>query len=115
RAMDEWSEARFRMPLGLMPIIWYDLVEFGLLHREAKLLLTGSPPLDDPRLKAAHDRALAALSDGGAAPHLERGRDLAGRGDWAGAAAEFAEALDRSDNVMDADTSINRACSEAAR
>src|SRR4051812_6899895 len=79
KAMDWWSGSSLRRPLGRMSI---ELVEFRLLHREATVLLTHSSPPDDPRLIAAHERALAALTDGGAAPFLDRGRTLAERGDW---------------------------------
>jgi tetratricopeptide (TPR) repeat protein len=118
-AMDGWADSSSRMPLGGMPILWNDVVEFQLLHREATVLLTGSPPPDDPRLITARERALAALTDGGAAPFLDLGRSLAESGDWAAAAAEFARALDRSDDrsrdALNAYSSINQACSEVAQ
>jgi serine/threonine protein kinase/Flp pilus assembly protein TadD len=95
KAIDEWTDAMDKGPVGTMPILWFDWLECRLYYREAKRLLTGSLPADDPRLGTMHERALAALSDGDASMFIDRGRAHAQRGEWHQAAAQFAQALDR--------------------
>jgi hypothetical protein len=63
-AIDRWTEVMAQGEAGTMPIPWYDWIEVQLLHREATILITGSPPSDDPRLAEIEARALAALRDG---------------------------------------------------
>jgi tetratricopeptide (TPR) repeat protein len=62
KAIDGLTEVMARGPVGTMPIPWFDWLECRYLYREAKLLLTGSPPPDDPRLRLIQERALSALS-----------------------------------------------------
>jgi tetratricopeptide (TPR) repeat protein len=80
KAIDDSIEFSSRIPLGIRPFPWVDWLECRLLHREATSLLTGSPPPIDPRFEALHRRALAALSDDGTAPFLDRGTELAQQG-----------------------------------
>ena len=62
KAIDDWTEAMVQDPVGTMPILWYDWLECRHFYHEAKQLLTGLPPPDDPRLRKIHERALVALS-----------------------------------------------------
>src|SRR5262249_22016383 len=94
KAIDRWTEALFRGPVGTMPIPWFDWLECLIFYREAKVLLTGSPPAEDPRLRTVRERALAALDYGDAASWLDRGRAHAARHEWDKAAAAYARALD---------------------
>jgi serine/threonine protein kinase/Tfp pilus assembly protein PilF len=95
QAINGWTDAMDKGPVGTMPIPWFDWLECWLFYREAKQLLTGSLPTDDPRLRAVHQRALAAVSTGDASAFTNRGRAHAQRGEWDQAAAQFAHALDR--------------------
>jgi serine/threonine protein kinase len=62
KAIDDWTDTIVRLPVdSTLPIPWYDWVECRLYYREATLLITGSPPADDPRLGLIRQRALAAL------------------------------------------------------
>ena len=49
------------------PVAWWDWVEFQLYYREAKLLIDGTVPSDDPRLHVLRACALAAMLRGPAA------------------------------------------------
>ena len=62
KAIDDWTDTIVRLPVdSTLPIPWFDWVECRLYYREAKLLTTGSPPANDPRLGMIRQRALAAL------------------------------------------------------
>jgi hypothetical protein len=74
KAIEGWTEATYQGPVDSMPIPWFDWLECRLLYREARLLVTGSPPPDDPRLRAIQERAQTALTTEDAAPLLDRGR-----------------------------------------
>ena len=93
KAIDGWTEATYQDPVGSMPILWIDWLECRLLYREARLLVTGSPPPDDPRLRAIRKRAEAALTAGDAAPLLDQGRDHVAREKWDEAATAYTQAL----------------------
>ena len=71
KAIDGWTEAMVHGPVDAMPIPWFDWLECRHFYQEAKQLLTGSAPPDDPRLRVIRERALAALAPGDA----ERLRD----------------------------------------
>src|SRR5262245_10702447 len=77
-----------------MPIPWFDWLECLMFYREARLLLTGSAPAEDPRLRTVRERALAALDYGDATGWLDRGRAHVARNEWDDAAAAYARALD---------------------
>jgi len=69
KAIDDWTDFILREPVdSTLPIPWFDWVECRLYYREAKLLITGSPPPDDPRLGMIRQRALAALAPQDAEP-----------------------------------------------
>jgi serine/threonine protein kinase/Flp pilus assembly protein TadD len=72
RVFDHWTEGRFkgqadkhwvhhRGATASWPVPWWDWLEGRLYYREAKLLIDGSPPPDDPRVHVLRGRALAAL------------------------------------------------------
>jgi serine/threonine protein kinase len=61
KVIDAWTEEIYRGPVGTMPVPWIDWLECRIYYREATVLLTGSPPPDDPRLRAIEERALAIL------------------------------------------------------
>jgi eukaryotic-like serine/threonine-protein kinase len=94
KAIDRWTEILFKGPVGTMPIPWFDWLECLMFYREAKLLLTGSPPAEDHRLRTVRERALAALDYGDAAAWLDRGRAHAARNEWDSAAAAYVRALE---------------------
>src|SRR5262249_50414300 len=96
------------------PIVWWNWLECQFYYREAKVLIDGSPPPDDPRLHVLRARAFAGLhwSDKaipeyeaalklspkdrgirGGAPHTgaDSSRSLQR---WGGAAPEFAKACE---------------------
>ena len=62
QAIDGWTEVMVQGPVGTWPILWFDWLECQHFYREARLLLTGSPPPACPRLRLLRERALAALS-----------------------------------------------------
>jgi eukaryotic-like serine/threonine-protein kinase len=73
KAIAGWTEAMFQGPVGTMPISWFDWLECCHFYQEAKQLITGSPPPDDPRLRVIRERALAALAPGDAERLLDHG------------------------------------------
>lgn len=60
-ALDKWTQEMLKNPVGRMPIPWFDLIEFKLIHAEASVLLTGFTPAEDPRLRELEARALEAI------------------------------------------------------
>jgi Flp pilus assembly protein TadD len=86
--LDHWTEELYQHPgdrhwihhlgaTGYWPVPWWDWLEGRLYYREARLLIDGSPPPDDPRL------------------HMLRGRGFAGLREHVQADAEYAAALQR--------------------
>jgi tetratricopeptide (TPR) repeat protein len=71
RALDRWIRDRYEIQNGswvvhrgataVWPVPWWDWVEFELYYREAKRLIDGAPPPDDPRLHVLRARSLAGL------------------------------------------------------
>ncbi|HVC96591.1 MAG TPA: tetratricopeptide repeat protein [Pirellulales bacterium] len=61
QALDAWSQAWLAAPAGSIPIWWLDWMPCQLLYREAKTLIDGAPPEEDPRLWVVRGRAWAAL------------------------------------------------------
>src|SRR5262249_9054937 len=61
RAFTQWTWGISEAPLGLLTSYWPDWLEAWLLHREATVLLTGSPPPNAPGLEVLRQRALDAL------------------------------------------------------
>jgi eukaryotic-like serine/threonine-protein kinase len=122
RILDRWTQERYAdqgkysviQPGGdaAWPLAWWDYLECQLRYREAKLLIDGTPPPDDPRLHVLRARGLAGLdrveqaaSEFEAALRLSpqdpqvlleahRSRGMCGvkRRQWHDAAAEFAKA-----------------------
>jgi serine/threonine-protein kinase len=75
RLLDQWTEDLLRRPVGALfrphgpahvegrPMLWWDWTSCCLLYREAKTVIDGSPPPEDPRLHVVRARALAALGE----------------------------------------------------
>jgi tetratricopeptide (TPR) repeat protein len=122
RVLDHWTEERYRggdrhwvVHLGAAaywPVPWWDWLEGRLYYREAKLLIDGAPPPDDPRLHVLRARGFAGLRRHSQAEaeyalalrrlpsdrqirleaHRNRGYGDIESGCWRRAAAEFARA-----------------------
>ena len=118
-AMDHRTETMYQQAPGMdwkavgnWPLPWFDWMECQLLYREAKLLIDGAPPFDDPRLHVLRARGLAALRRNVAAnaeyavalklrpddssvrleAHRSAGYSAAARKEWSRTAAEFTKA-----------------------
>jgi serine/threonine protein kinase/Flp pilus assembly protein TadD len=134
RIFDRWTQERYAgqgeysviRPGGdaMWPVAWWDYLECQLRSSEAKLLIDGAPPPDDPRLHVLRARALAGLdwveqaaSEFDAAlrlsphdpqirleAHRNRGKCCVQRRQWRDAAAEFAKAAE----LRPGDTSLWR-------
>jgi hypothetical protein len=64
KLIDQWTEQIASSPVGgRLPIPWFDWIECLVTYREAKILITGFAPADDPRLRAAQERSLSAIRD----------------------------------------------------
>ena len=74
-AIDRWTELMVKGSVGIMPIPWTDWLECKLYHREAKILLTGVAPPEDPRLRKVRDRALARSLSGNQSQTDRRARE----------------------------------------
>jgi hypothetical protein len=61
RAIDEWTAAMLHSEIGTTPLPWFDYIECLLLRREATVLMTGAPPLVDPRWLELQNRVRAAI------------------------------------------------------
>jgi serine/threonine protein kinase/Flp pilus assembly protein TadD len=124
RILDRWTQERYtgqgddwvthRGGDAAWPVPWWDYLECQLQYVEAKRLIDGVPPPDDPRLHILRGRALAGLDlVEQAAPEFEaalrlsphdplirleahRNRGACGvhRHRWRDAAAEFAKATE---------------------
>jgi serine/threonine protein kinase/Flp pilus assembly protein TadD len=93
-AIDEWTNEMVAGPVGSMPISWSEYLLNLHWYREAKTLITGSPPADDPRLVAVRERALE-VTQGDVFTYMEAGRTAVARQAWDEAAASFATAIDK--------------------
>jgi serine/threonine protein kinase/Flp pilus assembly protein TadD len=96
QAKDEWTKSMFSGPVGKMPLGWADWLEFLLVYRQAKTLIAGSPPPDDPRLTAIYDRALIAATKGDIFTVMDAGRECVQKKEWDRATAKFLQVLDQS-------------------
>jgi superkiller protein 3 len=60
--MDEWLQALLTPGKGVTPgLLWAEWLECLLNYREAKTLVEGKPPAEDPRLLLIRARGLAAI------------------------------------------------------
>ncbi len=124
RILDRWTQERYAargenwaIHAGgdaVWPAPWWDYLECQLLYAEARELIDGAPPPDDPRLHVLRARAFAGLdwmeqaaSEFDAAlrlspqdpqlrleAHHNRGRLYVDRRRWRDAAAEFSKAAE---------------------
>lgn len=115
QAIDGWISAMLNGPVGLLPLDWWDWLECRLLYREAKILITGAPPADDPRLQKIHERALAAITYGDAFTSMEATRGHVAQHQWEQAAASFLTALDQLPNEITFWSPARPLCEEIAR
>jgi serine/threonine protein kinase/Flp pilus assembly protein TadD len=123
KALDRWTQEMYQRPgekywmhhlgaAGYWPIAWWDWMECRFYYHEAKVLIDGSGPPDDPRVRVLRARAFTGVrwhskaeAEYAAAlkrlPHdaqirLEayrnRGYGAIHRGNWKQAAVEFARA-----------------------
>jgi serine/threonine protein kinase/tetratricopeptide (TPR) repeat protein len=99
----------FQKPPGNLGVWWANVLYADLIYREAKKLIDGTEPADDPRLAVIRGRALAVLGrDEQAVASFSRAIDLKpalvpawihradawGRlGDWAKARADYTRAI----------------------
>ncbi len=91
-AIDEWTKEMVEGTVGTLPVSWFDWLECLLLQREAKFLLTGTSPAEDPRLLTIRERALE-ITQGDVFTFMEAGRSAIQRQDWDEAAARFTTAM----------------------
>jgi tetratricopeptide (TPR) repeat protein len=124
QALDRWTQSRHgsqnahsvvhRGAVPTWPVAWWDWLECELLYAEAKQLIDGLPPADDPRLLVLAARAFAGLHWTVQADetydealkqwpndrqvrfeaHRNRGNGHAEAGRWSKAAVAFARALE---------------------
>ncbi len=57
-----WLDQTSEQSIDYMPVPWFDYIEFLSLYREAKILITGLAPVDDPRQTDARNRAMQAIN-----------------------------------------------------
>jgi tetratricopeptide (TPR) repeat protein len=122
KTLDQWTQERYVSQQkhwvidlgaeGVWPVPWWDYLECESYYREAKILIDGSPPPDDPRLHVLRARAFAgmrwpkkAVTEYDAAlelipqdlvirleAHRSRGSHFVELRQWKEAAAEFTKA-----------------------
>jgi tetratricopeptide (TPR) repeat protein len=123
--IDRWTQERYAGPsdgfwvhhqgaTAHWPISWWDYLEAQLYYREARLLIDGAPPSEDPRLLVLRGRAFAGLRRNSLADveyaaalklrpddrqirleaHRSAGYSSVGRRQWSQAAAEFTNACE---------------------
>jgi tetratricopeptide (TPR) repeat protein/WD40 repeat protein len=63
RKVEQWHQSLLELSLPPAGDTWWDLLEGLILYREAKILLEGSAPPDDPRPIVARACAFAVLGD----------------------------------------------------
>src|SRR5262249_38405197 len=93
-AIDAWTNEMVAGPVGSMPIAWSEFLLNLHWYREAKTLIAGSPPLEDPRLAAVRERALE-VTQGDVFTYMEAGRKAVERRAWDAAPASYATAIDK--------------------
>jgi len=60
-AIDSRLDNMLHHDVGFLPQVWWDIVQSDFLYREARMLIEGSPPRDDPRSLVLRGRALEAI------------------------------------------------------
>src|SRR5262245_10148060 len=124
RVLDRWTQDRYAGQRGSLEghtggdaawtVPWWDYLECQLLYDEAKMVIDGAGPADDPRLHVLRGRGLAGLHRGDQAAvefdaalrlspddaqirleaHRNQGRCCVRRSEWRDAAAAFAKATE---------------------
>jgi tetratricopeptide (TPR) repeat protein len=70
--VEQWQQSLLGHSLDPLGGAWWDVLEGLVLYREAKVLLEGSAPPDDPRALVVRARSFAALGDQNKAIELYR-------------------------------------------
>lgn len=112
QVLEEWTQAIVKGQVGAMPISWWDWLDFLVFHREAKTLITGLPPADDPRLTAIQERGLAIISNGDAYSFMDAGREQILCRQWEQAAACFAQCLEQLPDTLRPSAQTTLLCQE---
>jgi tetratricopeptide (TPR) repeat protein len=63
RGVGQWQQSLLAFPVDPIAGKWWDVLEGLVLYREAKIMIDGSAPPDDPRPMIVRARAFAALGD----------------------------------------------------
>jgi serine/threonine protein kinase len=113
-AIDGWTKSMQNGPVGRIPINWTGWLNYQIQYREAKRLISGSEPADDPRLTVIYDRALATLIEGDAFTHNAAAQKHAQEKDWNAAAASYAQVLDHLPEAFGGASPQMRMCLEMA-
>jgi serine/threonine protein kinase/Flp pilus assembly protein TadD len=72
KAIDRWTQEMYQTPgqnhwvyhlgaIGYWPIAWWDWLECRFYYREAKILIDGCPPPEDPRVRILRARSFAGM------------------------------------------------------
>ncbi len=93
--IDGWTKIMADGSPGTRPVDWYKWMGAYVVYRQAKLLLTGAPLQEDPRLVMVRERAMAAITYGDAITFMEEGREHLKRELWDQATASFEKVLDQ--------------------
>ena len=113
-AIEGWTKSMENGPVGTMPVEWDLWISYQIHYREAKRLISGSDPADDPRLAVLYDRALATLVEGDAFTHNEAARRHTQARAWDAAAASYAQVLDHLPESLAGASPQMRMCLEMA-
>ncbi len=74
---------------------WVDWLECEIHFRHAKTQIDGTPPVEDPRLAAIQERAMATITYGDVFTYMDVGRQQVSRREWSQAAINFIKVLDQ--------------------
>lgn len=90
QARIEWIKTMHDGLVGTLPFgwadSWVDWLECEIHFRHAKTQIDGAPPVEDPRLAAIQERALATITYGDVFTYMDLGRQQVSRREWREAA-----------------------------
>ena len=99
QARIEWIKTMYDGLVGTLPFgwadSWVDWLECEIHFRHAKRQIDGAPPVEDPRLAAIQERALATIAYGDVFTYMDLGRQQVSRREWREAAINFIKVLDQ--------------------
>ncbi len=93
-AIDELTRERLGSPVGPKTLPWYGYLLLQHWHREAHMVLNGTPPPADPRLARLRERGIE-VTKGDVHTYMAVGRQAVERKDWDEAATSFATAFEK--------------------